>query len=65
MSNKEMQKPDDYFKMGPFEVVRFGNVVSMKNNMTLEQADKFTSILADCYEDEKAKIDNDIKKFVN
>ena len=49
---------DEYFSDGIVELGRIGNVVTLKNNMSEEQADMHREKLADDYDEKKMEIDN-------
>jgi len=55
---------DDFFSNGIMEIGRMGNVVTLKNNMSEEQAEKNRERMANDYAEKKAEIDNliDISK---
>lgn len=49
---------DEYFSDGIVELGRIGNVVTLKNNMSEEQADMHREKLTDDYDEKKMEIDN-------
>lgn len=49
---------DDFFSNGIMELGRIGNVVTLKNNMSEEQAKLHREKMADDYAEKKAEIDN-------
>ena len=49
---------DEYFSDGIVELGRIGNVVTLKNNMSEEQADMHREKLTADYAEKKMEIDN-------
>ena len=49
---------DEYFSDGIVELGRIGNVVTLKNNISEEQADMHREKLTDDYDEKKMEIDN-------
>jgi uncharacterized protein YchJ len=60
---KQSRRPDDYFNNGEFEMVRFGERISMKNIRTPEQNEKHEEYLAQSYPAKKAEIDSRVHKI--
>lgn len=56
-------KPDDYYNNEYFELARYGKVVSLKNNMTTEQHEKYMESLAEYYEKAKNNINLKVDKI--
>lgn len=65
MSKKIKLKPDDYYNNGCFELARFGKLVTLKNNMTLEQHTQYMDLLASQYEETKNNINTKILKILD
>lgn len=60
---KPSKRPDDYFNNGEFEIVRFGERVSMKNIRNPEQHSKYKEYLAQNYPVKKAEIDSRVRRI--
>lgn len=58
LKSKKKITPDDYFRMGPIEVARFGKVVSLRNNMSKEEHEQFIDVLAKEYDNVVKDVDN-------
>lgn len=65
MSKRSKIKPDEYYNDGFFELARFGEVVSMKNNMSLEQHEQYMKFFADHFKDAKNNINAKIENICN
>lgn len=60
---KQSKRPDDYFNNGEFEIVRFGERITMKNIRTPAQNERHKEYFAQSYLAKKAEIDSRVHKI--
>ncbi|BBB93355.1 MAG TPA: hypothetical protein PKA28_00030 [Methylomusa anaerophila] len=56
-TRKVSSKPDEYFQLGPIEMARFGNVISLRSNMTEAGHKELLNKLVQSHEQKKNEID--------
>lgn len=67
MKKSKQQNADEYLQVGPFELARFGKVVTMRNNMSAEEHAEFMKLLVEHSEPIEKSINvlvNEIRELV-
>lgn len=59
----KLQRPDDYSRVGPIEIARFGKGVVIRNNMTEDDQNNYINDLAEEYPKIKNRIESLVKEI--
>lgn len=62
---RKLVKPDDYFKLGPFEAARFGKFAFFRMNMSEEQFEKMQDMHAKRFPEVCQEIDEKVTNIAN
>ncbi|MFA4854827.1 MAG: hypothetical protein WC616_05725 [Candidatus Omnitrophota bacterium] len=63
-AQKQRVKPDDYFRLGPIEMARFGKLMVSRSNLSKDQFDEMQNKLIERYPEVCREIDGKVIKIV-